>query len=219
MKNKEYIQNKQKQSNHFNISNIEVIVKNPLANNVSARETVTRLTNIVPKKLLGNIKGINIGSHRELEKRELQALYKDSTIYVTNIQKSNEDLLDDLVHEVAHSVEEMYSDHIYGDKRLESEFLTKRKELWRLIRDRGFKMELNKFLDPLYSKEFDLFLYKGVGYPLLAAISSNIFYSPYAATSLREYFANGFESFFLKEETYRLKKISPILYQKIQNLL
>jgi len=67
-------------------------------------------------------------------------------------------------------------------------------------------------------EDFDMFLYKEVGYPLLSSVVASLFYSPYAATSLREYFANGFESFFMNKDIGRLKNISPTLYKKISKL-
>ena len=53
----------------------------------------------------------------------------------------------------------------------------------------------------------------------MSSIASNLFYSPYAATSLREYFANGFEAFFMKEDVARLKNVSPALYKKMLYLM
>ena len=38
-----------------------------------------------------------------------------------------------------------------------------------------------------------------------------LFASPYGATSLREYFANGFEKYFLGEAQH-VKEVSPMLY-------
>ena len=76
-----------------------------------------------------------------------------------------------------------------------------------------------KFLNTDFDLEFDEFLYKTVGYPTLRLVTTNLFYSPYGSTSLREYFANGFEAFFMKEDINLLKKISPILYGKIIELL
>jgi len=52
----------------------------------------------------------------------------------------------------------------------------------------------------------------------MTSIVLGLFYSPYAATSLREYFANGFENYFLKNKIY-LKKISLNLYNKIEELI
>ena len=45
-----------------------------------------------------------------------------------------------------------------------------------------------------------------------------LFISPYAATSLREYFATGFTDFFMEPDHRLLKSISPILYKKIEKL-
>ena len=45
-----------------------------------------------------------------------------------------------------------------------------------------------------------------------------LFVSPYAATSLQEYFANGVENYFLDDRDY-LRKISPVLTEKIIRIL
>ena len=70
-----------------------------------------------------------------------------------------------------------------------------------------------------YNQAFDEFLYKDVGYPVLSMLTYNIFHSPYAATSLNEYFADGFEAFYMNDEISRLKNESPKLYNKIVGLL
>jgi hypothetical protein len=145
-------------------------------------------------------------------------MYENSSIFITNEHVDEEDFLDDLVHEVAHSVEEIYSDLIYGDKKIEKEFLSKRKHLWHLLKNEGFDVELSDFLNIEFSKKFDNFLYMEIGYPILSIHTVNLFYSPYGCTSLREYFANGFEAFFMKENINRLKKISPQLFNKIIGL-
>ena len=87
------------------------------------------------------------------------------------------------------------------------------------MKAKGYEFELEQFLNTDYDLSFDEMLYKNVGYPMLSVLTSDIFYSPYAATSLREYFANGFEAFFMKEKIYMLKSISPVLYKKMINLL
>ena len=63
-----------------------------------------------------------------------------------------------------------------------------------------------------------MFFYDEIGYPTLGIYTSSLFYSPYGCTSLREYFANGFEAYFMREEIGRLKRISPVLYNKIVKL-
>ena len=72
--------------------------------------------------------------------------------------------------------------------------------------------------DFFYLIKFDEFLSDEVGYPTLLSITMGLFVSPYGATSLSEYFANGFEFYFLKDPGY-VSKISPKLYEKIENLV
>ena len=59
-----------------------------------------------------------------------------------------------------------------------------------------------------------MFLYDSIGYDVLNQITPGLFCSPYGATAIREYFANGFEFFFLKDREM-VKQISPQLYKKL----
>ena len=45
-----------------------------------------------------------------------------------------------------------------------------------------------------------------------------LFVSPYGATSIHEYFANGFENYFL-ENPDTVRDISPVLYKKIEEII
>ena len=102
----------------------------------------------------------------------------------------------------------------YKDKKVENEFLGKRSRLYSLMRAEGIKVYESSFLETRYSKEFDYFLYKEVGYERLGNIATGLFSSPYAITSLREYFATGFEEYYIGDRNY-LKKISPSLYNTL----
>ncbi len=146
-------------------------------------------------------------------------MYENSCIFVTNEQSSSEDLSEDIVHEVAHSLEEQHKDSIYSDGKLEREFIEKRKQLYSVLRGEQISADLHMFLDPSYNIDFDEYLYKTVGYPLLTMVSANIFYSPYAITSLREYFANGFEALFYYQEYDFLNNSCPELFAKLNNIL
>jgi hypothetical protein len=68
------------------------------------------------------------------------------------------------------------------------------------------------FLDACGLTNFDKYLYEEVGYPALHNMTAGLFCSPYAATSLREYFANGFEYYFVKNRQL-VSKLSPQLYK------
>jgi hypothetical protein len=69
-----------------------------------------------------------------------------------------------------------------------------------------------------YDKSIDDFLYKEVGYDNLNQISVNIFPSAYAVTSVREYWAKGFEELFIGDKA-RLKSLCPVLYSILTSLL
>jgi hypothetical protein len=69
-----------------------------------------------------------------------------------------------------------------------------------------------------YDSKLDLFLYKEIGYGNLCSMTMGLFVSPYGATSLREYFANGFEEFFSGDREY-LKRISPELFNKLMGVI
>ena len=123
--------------------------------------------------------------------------------------------IEDLIHETAHSLEAPYGNEIYGDGRLEREFLAKRKMLYHLLGDdiRG----IESYENPDYDYKFDQHLYKNIGYDKLRTVSSGLFYSPYAVTALREYWANGFENYLLGNKK-KLKELSPALYDKLEAL-
>ena len=87
--------------------------------------------------------------------------------------------------------------------------------LWKM----GYKIPLASYMEPEYNKEFDMFLYEKVGYSELGNILRGVFITPYAATSLREYFATAFTEFYLHPDEHGfLKKLCPALYKKIVSL-
>lgn len=209
---------REKTQNNFSINGIEVQIKNNLPKSISFKKVMKQLFKRVPGHLLTGIKLIKIGNFKSLNSREFHAMYQNNTIYLTNNHKDGNSIIDDLIHEVAHSVEIKFKNIVYGDGLLKKEFLNKRKSLWHLMREKGLNVNLKDFLDHKYSEKLDMFLYKEIGYPTLGLYTTNLFYSPYGCTSLREYFANGFEAFYMKEDVKRLQKTSPVLYNKITKL-
>ena len=127
-------------------------------------------------------------------------------------------MLDDLIHEFAHRFEENNSEMIYEDGKIINEFLGKRNRLHDLLaQEYDFdKGDINyfDFINTEYDKDFDSFLYKDVGYEKITNLAPTLFIRPYAATSVREYFATGFEDYYLNGGL-QLKNISPVLYDRI----
>lgn len=181
-------------------------------------EVIEKIEKTIPSYLFDEIDEIFVGSFSENDNRALEAHYESGAIYVTNDMSTAKDYVENIVHETAHSIEQSMGRSIYGDKKIEEEFLGKRDALKRTFSANNFDVSKMDFKNVEYSEIFDLYLYKDVGYDNMNSMTSGLFYSPYAATSISEYFANGFEKFFLEDRKH-LKKISPQLTIKIWEIL
>ena len=215
----EYIENTLKESNErVFLNSIYTYVKDPLPTGFNLDYVLSYVKRVVPEHLVYGLETIFIGQFEEIESRDLDSIYKDGTIYVTNQQSNEDDMIDDLVHEIAHLVEERLGEFIYSDQTIIGEFLGKRHKLYEIMKSEGYEVSSEYFNELEYNKDFDEYLYQQVGYDRLIYMTMGLFASPYGATSLREYFANGFEFYFLKDRRY-ISKISPKLYEKIDNLV
>jgi hypothetical protein len=134
---------------------------------------------------------------------------------------SEKEILDDLVHEFAHRFEENNSEKIYEDGKIINEYLGKMNRLHDLITQDYdldyFGITYFDFINTEFDEKFDKFLYEKIGYEEIENMAPTLFIRPYAATSVREYFATGFEDYYL-EGGLQLKKISPILHSRIELL-
>ena len=214
------IRNSQQKRKHFSWNGVEIYIKdNITSKDFTIKQVLEEISRAIPKKFLYNLDSIYVGDFEFLNKRQVQAVYENSSIFVTNNQDSIEDMADDIIHEIAHSVEETEKHFIYADGLMEREFISKRKKMYEVLQAEGYEVELMSFLEAGYSQSFDQFLHTEVGYPVLEVLTSNLFYSPYASTSLREYFANGFEAYYYYRDGHVLSKISPVLCDKIVNLI
>ena len=195
---------------------IHVYFKDKLANDqVDVESIVAKVEKTIPEHLRSEVEMIIIGWFQEFEDREINAFYKDGTLCISHLQDDNEDMYDDIIHEISHSIEAPFGYEIYGDNKLKDEFLRKRKYLHDILWQLGYKAPMAFFENTEYDEEFDMFLYKTIGYDKLMNLVQGLFISPYAATSLREYFATGFTDFYLDSNHKFLQKISPVLYKKL----
>jgi len=195
---------------------IHVYFKDKLANDeINVEDIVAKVEKIIPEHLLSEVEMIIVGWFEEFEDREINAFYKDGTLFISNLQDDSQDMYDDVIHEISHSIEAPYGYQIYGDNKVRDEFLRKRKYLHDILWQLGYKAPLSFFEDVEYDEEFDMFLYQTIGYDKLANLVQGLFVSPYAATSLREYFATGFTDFYMDPDHKFLQKISPALYKKL----
>ena len=211
---------KQQSKEHYLFGNILVYIKDPLPDSVNIINVISAIESTVPAKFAHGLDSVMVGQFDFFEETDTNAFYQDGAIYVTNDQFNEEDMIDDLVHEIAHVAEQTYGMDLYIDGSIEEEFVGKRKRLHSILSGNGYHVP-EEFSHPTespeYSADIDEFLYETVGYPVLTTLTMGLFVSPYGATSLREYYANGFEEYFLGDKNY-LKNISPMLYNKLEEI-
>jgi hypothetical protein len=216
---KNYIQQKQhqiaeKQNNFYTSSGINIFLKEPV-DNIDIGNVISKIEERMPAHLISEIEMIIFGWFDEFEERSINAFYQDGAIYVSNIQDDEQDLLNDIVHEMAHSIETKYGYEIYSDEKIKDEFSRKRQHLHDITWKMGYKIPSVLFKDTEYNEDFDKLLYQKIGYDNLIQPMTGLFINPYAATSLREYFATAFTDFYLNSDHKFLSKVSPQVYEKI----
>ena len=121
---------------HYALHSIDIIVKDTLPDNVDIDFVIKYITTRIPKFLITGVDIIYVGQFDHLIEKGVNALYEDGAIYITNDQDDEMDMIDDIVHELAHAVEVSYFDVIYGDGTLEAEFLRKRNALYDLLKNK-----------------------------------------------------------------------------------
>lgn len=217
---KDYLYKKQQklleqQTDFYTSTGLHVFFKDPVEN-IDVEKVISKVERSIPEHLISEIEMIIFGWFDEFEERSINAFYDGGTLYVSNIQDDFMDMYDDIVHEISHSLEEPHGYFLYGDKKIENEFLRKRKYVHDILWKMGYKIPLSVFMDPEYNEEFDMFMYEKIGYDKLSTIVAGVFITPYAITSLREYFATGFTEFYMHPDEHGfLQKVSPALYKKL----
>jgi len=197
------------------IYNIPLFLVNEVDAAVDIPAFCSQVEEHLPFELLQNVEVVYIGDFKNLTERN--ATYSNGAIYMTNREPTNFDMLENFVHETAHSLEPQYGMMIYKDDLI-NEFKGKRERLKHLLEAEGFHITpyLYDFIE--YNEKFDNFLANEVGYPTLLSLTMGLFVSPYGATSIQEYFANGFEKYYL-DSPRTVRDVSPVLYRKIEEII
>ena len=109
----ESINKSKKMKDHYKLHDINIFIKDQLPESI----------------LLIGVDMIYIGQFKQLIDREITAVFEDGAIYLTNEQDDDRDMIDDIIHEIAHSIENIYANVIYGDNEISIEFLKKKKKM------------------------------------------------------------------------------------------
>lgn len=220
---KEYIKETSKKKKEYYLYNVPIHIIHPFLDHINVEEVINEVKKSIPYKMVQGLDVIYIGEFPDLDARKISAMFKDGAIYLSSFndfpEVSEEIIIKDIVHEIAHMIEHSIGSVIYGDGRIENEYNGKKKRLFSLLRNSGvsFSGMGSLFFSDDRVDEFDDFLLNKLGYDKLSLMTAGLFLSPYSVTSIREYFANGFEEFVRGEADY-LKEINPVLFEKIKEL-
>jgi hypothetical protein len=206
-----------KRMKEYKVNGISVVIKDKLPEDVDPEFIFNYINSRVPFYFTQNIEVIYIGMFPEMKERDINAYFENDAIYVTNEQDDEMDMIEDIVHEISHAVEKYNQEFIYGSGALQREFIGKRKRLSDLLSQKH-KVPSDFSTNFEYDRAIDDFLYRDVGYDALNQICVNIFPSGYAATSLSEYWAKGFEELFIGDRD-DLKSTCPVLYKTLAGLM
>jgi hypothetical protein len=215
---REYISEKVKNTTkHFKFGTVEVEEIEPTSDNVNLPAVFKAVEDHFPSHYFKDLKAVKIGNFLDLQDKNFSALYDDGIFYINHKQNDSKGILNDVVHEFAHHLEAIYTDFIYGDDSIIHEFIKKRTHLKFELQSEGYWVSDYDFDNLKYDEKLDTFLYKRVGSNMLRLVTADLFMRPYSSISLREYFATGFEAYYLGQRD-ELEKLSPRLYDKINEL-
>ena len=214
---KESISRSRRLKDEYKVNGVSVIIKDRLPDEVDGEFVFEYINSRIPHHLTKNIDVIYVGQFPEMIERDINAYFDNDAIYVTNEQEDEMDMIEDIVHEISHAVEHYNQEFIYGDGSLQREFLAKRKRLSPLLSQK-FNVPADFNINFEYDRAIDDFLFRDVGYDILNQVCVNIFPSGYAATSISEYWAKGFEELFIGDRD-SLKNLCPVLYGKMITLM
>ena len=133
---------KENKERHF-YGRIPVHIKDSFVEDVNLDFVIKKIERVIPFDLVSSIDSIYVGQFEHLNSRNVNAAYHEGAIYVTNVQDNEEDMIDDIIHEMAHSVEEQRGLDIYADGEIEREFLGKRTRLANLLKPRVITLRWN----------------------------------------------------------------------------
>ena len=202
---------------HYKMHDIDIFIKDALPKHIDVDLVFSTISRSIPTHLFRGVDIVYVGQFDIFNEKEVNAVFQDGAIYVTNLQDSEDDMIDDIIHELAHSVESVFKEQIYSDNLLKNEFVGKRRRIHDILYIHKYDPPITLKSEFHYERATDMYLYKTVGYDTLWNIIPGLFPTPYSVTSLREYFAIGFEQYYMNNKS-SLKNCCPILYSKIEML-
>ncbi len=97
------IQESKSIKDHYKLHHINIFIKDKLPKTLNFEQCIHLVSRMIPSHLLKAIDIVYVGKFSFLDDMDFSALYKDGAIYLSNKQDDEEQIIEDLIHEVANS--------------------------------------------------------------------------------------------------------------------
>ena len=98
---KESIKKSKTLKDHYKLHDIDVFIKDKFTTDLDFDFCLKEVASKIPSYLLSGIDIIYVGQFDFLNKREISALYDKGAIYITNVQEDEQDIIEDIIHEIS----------------------------------------------------------------------------------------------------------------------
>ena len=96
---KEYIlERMSRNTSNLNFNGVEVEIVEGSLDTLSIKKMLHTLQKILPFSYFRGVKKISIGQLPDFKERNINALYRDDTLFISNEQDNVQDILDDITH-------------------------------------------------------------------------------------------------------------------------
>jgi hypothetical protein len=206
---------------------ILIYIKNNLKLSINMNYVIEIIENIIPKHIFNNnIDTIFIGEFQELKNKNLDVIYKEKSIYISNTkQYTNESLIYCILLGVGYSLLYSQKDYLFKDNIIQIEFLKKRVQLSNILKyyvEKGI-LEYEKLISIDYYR-----MLESVVVHLLESLPrdknilnalNEIYITNFGMFSIENYVIDGYVELLYTKDLSKFKRVYPELFLKLDKLI
>ena len=145
----------------YMLFDVPVYVINKFPSNIDINDILSNLKKSINKNYINGLEAIYIGDFEDLNRRNIQSMFKDGAFWISSNNIKNfitePIVVENIIHEIAHLLEENFPNLIYGDGRLEKEYNSKKERLYQILKNENYnKVNYPLFFDDDQLKELSI---------------------------------------------------------------
>ena len=95
---------------------LDIVFKDDFLNDIDHKVVFEKIDQLLPDHVLNLVDIVYIGDFAEFKDREIDAMYSDGAIYVSNNNGDENALIKDIIHEIKTADNDIFSDNIIISK-------------------------------------------------------------------------------------------------------